>query len=347
MIIVGFGVILLPIYLSAPALRESKEDNVMGLSWLLVLKIGVSLAGVLIGVGMFSDISWATKLKLTATLLLGIVLIGLLAPLGAPVEPFGFISVPGFTGSVILVCLAILAGFIGYFISWPYGQEIGILAVPSGLAVWAVRGGNMAELMRLNPTIAQRQELLASLKWEPFFWLAIVAAGFAGVIVGQKIVAKPKPNESQGKSKSKASVHLNAVISVIGSVLITQLCIGVFAQNVRVASPRFGSVVAQPATGQIVFAVLVSFGIAAFIIKKFLDASYIWPMTASALVTGFAIITYLKQDTLQYLVEYHPPVFFSSAVTSILPVQIVAFGVLGSVAGYWLAVRYSCWREHL
>lgn len=320
----------------------------MELSWLLVFKIGASLAGVLTGIGMFSELPWPVKLKVTATLLLGIILIGLLAwPLAAPVEPFGVISVPAFGGAITLAGLAVLAGFIGYFLSWPDGREIGILAVPSGLAIWAVRCGNMAELMRLNPTLAQRQVLFAALKWEPIFWLAIVAAGFGGVLVGQRIIAKPEPNESQEKSDSKANIYLNAIIAVVGSVCIAQFCIGIFAQDVRIPDPRLGSVVAQPAIGQIVFAVLVSFGIAAFLVKKFLNASYIWPIVASALVTGFAVITYVKQDTLQYLVERYPPTFFSSVVTSILPVQMVAFGVLGSIAGYWLAVRYNYWRKHL
>ena len=327
----------------------------MELSWLLIFKIGVSLAGVLTGIGMFSDLSWAVKLKLTATLLVGIILIGLLAPLGTPVEPFGVVLARNisFSGKIILVCLAVLAGFIGYFLAWPDGREIGILAVPSGLAIWAVRCGNMAELMRLNPTLAQRQAMFAALKWEPIFWLAIVAAGFGGVLVGQRIITKPELNESQEKSDSKEeprlagtqNIYLNAIIALVGSVFIAQFCIGIFAQDVRIPDHRLGSVVAQPAIGQIVFAVLVSFGIAAFLVKKFLNASYIWPTVASALVTGFAVITYVKQDALQHLVERHPPAFFSNVVTSILPLQMVAFGALGSIAGYWLAVRYNYWRD--
>jgi hypothetical protein len=319
----------------------------MELSWLLVFKIGASLAGVLAGIGMFSELPWPVKLKVTATLLVGIILIGFLAPLGTPVEPFGVISVPTFGGAITLAGLAVLAGFIGYFLSWPYGREIGILAVPAGLAIWAVRGGNMAELMRLAPTLAQRQVLFAALKWEPIFWLAIVAAGFGGVLIGQKIIAKPEPNESQEKSDSKANTYLNVLIAMVGSVFIAQFCIGIFAQDVRIPDHRLGSVMAQPAVGQIVFAVLVSFGIAAFLVKKFLDASYIWPTVASALLTGLVVITYIREDTLQYLIEHHPPVFFSRVVTSILPVQMVAFGVLGSIAGYWLAVRYNYWRKHL
>jgi hypothetical protein len=317
----------------------------MELSWLLVFKIGASLAGVIAGIGMFSELPWSAKLKVTATLLAGIILIGLLAwPLAAPVEPFGVVSVPAFGGAVTLAGLAVLAGFIGYFLSRPYGREIGILAVPSGLAIWAVRCGNMAELMWLNPTLAQRQALFAALRWEPFFWLAIVAAGFGGVLVGQHLVSRPSSLVPRSR---QASSPVSSIIAVVGSVFIAQFCIGIFAQDVRITDPKLGSVVAQPAVGQIVFAVFVSFGIAAFLVKKFLNAGYIWPIAASALVTGFAVITYLKQDTLQHLVEHNPPVFFSSAVISILPVQMVAFGVLGSIAGYWLAVRYNYWRKHL
>jgi hypothetical protein len=323
----------------------------MELSWLPVFKIGASLAGVLAGIGMFSELSWAVKLKVTATLLVGIILIGFLAPLGTPVEPFRVISVPTFGGAITLAGLAVLAGFIGYFISWPNGREIGILAVPAGLAIWAVRG-DMAKLIQLAPTLAQRQALFAALKWEPIFWLAIVAAGFGGVLIAQHLVSAYSAEAAAKAGRPSSLVHrpssiVPCIFAVVASGLIAQFCIGIFAQDVRIPDHRLGSVMAQPAVGQIVFAVLVSFGIAAFLVKKFLDASYIWPTVASALVTGFAVITYTKGSTLQYLVEHYPPIFSSSVVTSILPVQMVAFGVLGSIAGYWLAVRYDYWRKHL
>jgi hypothetical protein len=318
----------------------------MELSWLFVFKIGASLAGVIAGIGTFSELSWPVKLKITATLLLGIILIGFWAwPLVAPVESLGVVSVPSFGGTIALVSLAILVGLVGYFLSWPDGREIGILAVPAGLAIWAVRCGNMAELMRTTPTVAQRQAMLAALKWESIFWIAIVAAGFGGVFIAQRLVSLWHELPARESTAKMTMPKLSCIIAVVISGLITLLCIGIFAQDVRISDAKLGSVVAQPALGQIIFAVLISFGIAAFFVKKILDASYIWPMTASALVIGFAVITYARQDTLEYLVERHPSVFFSSAVISILPVQMVAFGTLGSIAGYWLAVCYSHWRK--
>jgi hypothetical protein len=104
-------------------------------------------------------------------------LIGYLAwPIAAPAEPVGAVSIVSGNispaGSLILLGLAVLCGFTAYFISWPFGRQIGILAVPSGLAVWALRSGSVAGLMQLNPMPTERNAILATFKWEPFFWLA-------------------------------------------------------------------------------------------------------------------------------------------------------------------------------
>lgn len=317
------------------------------------------------------ELSWLMKLRIAAAAGVGVVLIGILAwPMATQSEPLCVVRAGeiGPIGVLSLVILAFLAGLIGYFVSWPYGREIGVLAAPSGLAIWAVRSDSMAALIQQHPTFAQRQELLTSLKWiplrelltslewiplrwEPFFWLVVVAAGFAGVLLGQKIKPSLKLKEEQGKSPSNSGKYLNAIVALVGSGFIAHFCIRIFAQDVRMLDNILGSVVSQPAVGQIVFAVLVSFGLAAFVIKKFLNASYIWPTITSALVTAFAMSVYTKygtqgQSLLEYIVHRWPTAFFPNAVVSILPVQMVAFGALGSIAGYWMAVRYGYWRKH-
>jgi hypothetical protein len=316
----------------------------MELSWLLVFKIVLSLAGVIACIGMFAEeLSWSVKLKIAVALLLGIILIGFLAPLGTPAEPHRVISIPTLGKAIILLCLAVLTGFIGYFLSRPYGREIGILAVPSGLALWAVKSGSMSDLARLNVAITQRQAMFAALKWEPFFWLAVVAAGFCGVLLGRLFVSR-EPSDTTRSSTLRSAI-VPCVIAIAGSVLIAQFGIGIFTQDIRVIDRNLGSVIVQPATGQIVFSVLVSFAIAGFVVKKFLDAGYIWPIVSSAFVTGFAVITTLSPQTLRLLVEHHPPAFSSSAVLSVLPVQMVSFGALGAIAGHWLAVRTDFRRK--
>ena len=282
------------------------------------------------------ELSWPMKLRIAAAAAIGVLLVGILARQMA--EPFARVEAMGTRDAAILVVLAFVAGLIGYFVSWPFGREIGILAVPFGLTIWAVRSGSMAGLIQLNPTADQRMALVTSLKWEPFFWLAVVSAGYVGVLLGRKL--SPSKNQaSQEESKSGPGKYLNTIIALACSVAIAQFCIRIIAQDVNL-----GSVVGQPAVGQVVFAVLVSFGCAAFVAKRFFNVSYIWPSIASAFVTAVMVSIYAKD--IPYLVQNWPAAFFSNSVISVLPVQMVTFGTLGSVAGYWMAIRYGYWRRH-
>ncbi|MHC4508814.1 MAG: hypothetical protein ACYTAO_07640 [Planctomycetota bacterium] len=152
------------------------------------------------------ELSWAMKLRIAAAAAVGVLLIGLIAwPLSEPSQTSGAIN---HSGAATLVALALLAGSIGYFVSWPYGREVGILA-PFGLAVWAVRSGSMATLIQLNPTDAQRHAVLQSLKWQPVLWLVVVAAGFAGPLLCRRIVSKPKPVEREQDSKPNPGRYLS------------------------------------------------------------------------------------------------------------------------------------------
>jgi len=289
------------------------------------------------------------KLRITAAAAVGVVVIGIGAwPLAEPTEPFEAVRLGnlGFNGAVILLAAAFAVGLIGYFVSWPHGREIGILAVPAGLAIWAVRTGNMASQIQMAPAVAQRQALLGQLKWEPIFWLAVVGAGFLGVLCGQKIRRGPKYAQTKDKPKSAPALYLNAAVALVASMLIALLALDRLAQDITMTNGSLGSVMAQPATGQMVFGIIVAFGLAAFIVKHFLNAGYIWPIIAAAMVTPFAITTYAKYDTLNHLADYWPPVFFSNAAISVLPVQMVAFGTIGAIAGYWMGIRYHFWRKH-
>ena len=289
------------------------------------------------------------KLRIAAAAVVGVALIGIVSwPTQITPDPFGSLLLKdiGANGAVTLLIMAFLAGLISYFVAWPYGREIGILAVPSGLCIWAARAGTMGALIQLNPTGTGRQDVLTSLKWEPAFWLLVIACGFAGVLLGQRIAARFKKRNNPEKINYTPTKFVSVITSLLLSVVIAILCIKLFARNVGVLDGRLASVSSQPALGQIIFAVFMAFGIAAFVAKLFFNVSYIWPTISCVFVSLYAISSYMKQDVIEYFVQHWPAVFFPNAVISILPVQIVTFGAIGSVAGYWMAVRYIYWRKH-
>ena len=179
------------------------------------------------------------KLRIAAAAIIGIVFVSIIAwPWEMPPDPLGdvLIKAIGINGAVTLLVMAFLAGLIAYFATWPYGIEIGVLAVPFGLAVWAIRAGSVGNLMQINSTLAQRQALLATLRWEPMFWFLVVVAGFAGVILGQKIRPSHKSKETQEVDKSVSYKYLNPIIALAVTVLIAQVGIKIIAQDDKLAT---------------------------------------------------------------------------------------------------------------
>jgi hypothetical protein len=296
------------------------------------------------------ELSWPIKLRIALAAAVGIGIIGLYAwPLVAPVEPFGVVSIGSGTISsndvFILAILAFFIGLISYFLSWPYGSQIGILAAPAGLAALAIRSSDMGTLLQLNPSVVKREEIFSMMSWEPLLWLIIVAAGFLGAFVASEIIHPVRPAIVDKLMKRDFGYFLNLILTIIGSIVITQFFIGIFARDFSIADSQAGNVIAQPAMGQIIFAVLVSFGLTGFLAKKFLNLDYLSVIISTCLVTPFSIMVYGKPETIANYAGRWPPIFFPNVNLAILPIQIVAFGTLGAIAGYWIAVRYDYWKK--
>ncbi len=292
------------------------------------------------------ELSWINKLRIAAVAALGIVVIGLLAwPLAAPSDPLlpvraWFI---GPLATVALLGLAFAVGFAGYFIAWPHGREIGILAVPIGLTVWAVRSGTMSALMQVYREAADRRTLEYSLSCEPIYWLLIVAAGFAGVLAAQFLRPVVTASAQAGPRRDfrDPSAYFNGLAALAVAIVVSHFFIGVFVQNLGMPG-----VVAQPEIGQVVFGVTAAFALAAFVVKKFLNLTYIWPAVASLFITALAQAILYRGDIIQKFAEARPATLFPHSILAVLPVQLVALGTLGSIIGYWMAIRYDYWRQH-
>jgi len=326
----------------------------MELSWTVAINTFVA-----IGIGVpivlsFFGVPVLTRLRIVGSMAVGAAVVGLLGWSAVkPTDPLGAVTLfgGGFTVFEIATCglLAFLSGGLAYFVCYPSGRRIGPLAGPTGLVVWSIRSGDMTSLLRVNHTLAKRQELYAALRWEGFFWFLIIAAGYFGVLVADKLAgAESVEVDGRNSDNQPSNKILSTATAVVLTILITQFAIGILAQDVRMPDSQLGPVVGQPGVGQIAFAVFVSFGIAAFIAKRFLDVSFIFPAMAAPLLT-FCAITFFaaKHDILEHMVQAWPVAFFTRPTCAILPLQMVAFGAVGAIAGYWTALRQRDHRKHI
>ena len=110
------------------------------------------------------ELSWFMKLRITVAVAIGVVFIGFLAwPLVAPSDGVHIVTLfagnLSIVGAISLMVLAFLVGVVAYFAAWPHGREIGILAVPAGLGVWAVRTDSVSSLLRSNSSVSHYQNV--------------------------------------------------------------------------------------------------------------------------------------------------------------------------------------------
>ena len=294
------------------------------------------------------ELSWINKVRIGAVAALGIIVIGVLAwPLVAfedPLAPVRAMQISR-SGTLGLLALALATGFIGYFVAWPHGREIGILAVPFGLLTWVARSGPMQTLTQGNTTAVGRQAVLQSLRFEPIYWLLVVAAGFIGVLLAQRVRSGSDAPVTVNSMKSclRPNIVFGAIASLLVTMVLAHFFLGVFAQDLAMSSSRAAT---QPAIGQVFFGTVAALAVAGFVVKKVLNLSYVWPTIGTFFVIPFSIATYGRADTIEKFAETQPATLFPHTVFAILPLQLVALGSIGAVLGYWLAVRYDYWRKH-
>ena len=300
------------------------------------------------------ELSLLMRLRIIAVMVLGAAVLGFFGfSFLGPAHPEGAVTI--FGGNITIIDTAIyavlcfLVTIAAYLLSCPYGRQIAPLAVATGLSVVACRSGEMMTLINVNHKLTQRVAMYSVLKWEGFYWLLPLVSAWCGLLIAQKFIKHSRgdsvPPEAGQLSNHSFNNKLAIVVAVISTIVIANFAIGIFAQDVRMFDRQVGSVVGQPSTSQIAFAVITAFAIASFVVKRFLGLNYLVCSVSASLLTLFAIITCARGDVLEHMSSSWPAAFYSRAIISVLPIQMVAFGTLGSIIGYWWAVRYMCWRR--
>lgn len=295
------------------------------------------------------ELSWLMRIRIIAAMVIGGWLLGFLPWDGIKPDAAGVFSL--LTGSIsipdILGCavLAFAAGFVSSAVCTPYGGQIGIIAAPAGMAVWALKSAPISKLFQAAPSVQSRLNVYNGLKFEGFIWLALAACGFVGAIAADKIFRRKSVDLPDNfKPVYKIPEFAQIAAAVVATVFIANIIINALALGVGFPDSQLKGVVAQPANGQIAFAVLVAFGVCSFLAKLFLSSKAVWPAVASSIITYYFTISYAKSTTLTLLTVSWPAAFFYKPIMAVLPIQMVSFACLGAVWGYWLAVRYHIWR---
>lgn len=298
------------------------------------------------------ELSIVMRLRIAAAMLTGAIIFGFIAwPLAAPADALGPVTL--FTGQIgifdgiMLAALAYITGFAGYFAASPCGRPLAPLAVPTGLAIWTFRSGSVEALIRANRELTEKQAIYKTFQFESMFWLGLVVLGYLGILTAEMLKPTQLPTEIAAAEKdTQKNRTLRIGMAIVATTVIAIFCIGILAQDVRRFDAEINYVVGQPSTGQIAFAVIVAFGVAAFLSKQFLNVPPIIPTVASALIMIVSVQIHSNSQLLEHMSENWPISFFPRAVSAVLPIQMVAFAAIGSVMGYWMAIRYAYWRKH-
>ena len=318
----------------------------MELSFSIILRTIaiIVLAAAAIG---FTGVSFLTRVRAGLVMGIGVILLGVIAwPMLKPALPLAGVTLYegdiSILDAVVCIGLAFLSGLVSYFVATPYGRQLAPLAAPSGMAYIAFRSGDMLSLINVNNTLQERIDLYAALKWEGFFFIAIIAAGYLGVLTALKLTGKkPVLTDMTKTHKYTFNKALSGTVAVIATVIIAQFVIGILAQDVRQQDQTLGSVVGNVHVGQIAFAVMVAFGVAAFATQYFLGTSYVLVTLTSVLVTFYSLKVYAKPDLLEYMTLNWPTAFFPRAICAVLPIQMITFAAIGAMAGYFSAIKVA------
>ncbi len=319
-----------------------------------VLRVIAAVGLIFFGLSLF-NINWLMRVRAIAALAVGAILVGWFGwPLVRPDLPIGAVTLVGgsitLPGALLCVLLAFAAGFIAYFVSWPAGKIFAPYAAPAGLAIWAMAGGNMHQLLLEHYDLAQRAGLYAALRWEGLFWLLIVAAGYLGAVLGSRVAGRKIVMLGQFDSDSPQGVNIltNVLLAIVAAVAIGWFALGVFVQDIHQPDPQLGAVLGQPGNRQIAFGVFTTFCLAAYLVKHLLKIDYLPVAAASAVLTFMGSTLLLQGGRLAHLAENWPIAYFNHPVNAITPLQMVSFAVLGAITGYWIAVKFHhpTWTAH-
>ena len=247
-----------------------------------------------------------------------------------PSDPLGAVSMLMVDNGVItmaeLLGLAIVVSGLAVAICGGDTAERGPLAVAVGLATLAARGGRM-DMLILNRLSAPTTEgaidiyPVMGLMAETWLWLALIGVG---MVVGKWVQgwfnaadeSPMTPNESEPKSTWDIRMAIGALV------------IGFFIAW-SVITFAAGEPAAPIETGQLFFALIIGFLLAALVAQWFFDLrDRIWMLVVVGLVAS-AAYWFGQPQHLDAAEKLHTHVAIENPLVRSLPIEYAALGAIG------------------
>ena len=320
------------------------------------------------------DVPLPVKIRALLVMALGAAIFGVIGwPLVAPFEPGGCLTVVLHFRSLavlgVALGLAVVAAALALLIARPYARNIAQLAVPTGLCAWAVLTGGMDRLLLSNVDSQERVRMFHYLAADAVIWFVPVALGSVIVLwicekFGSYDASKESgPAKTGGHTAPAASdaqvglvptavtghVVVRHLVSLGVTCLVAGVLLPVFARSGRAQMEGFAAswFTVTPDKGQVVFALIAAFGLAAFASHQ-LFAAPLWCLLLSCPVV--AIWVYVgtahtpQSGALAEAGAHFLPV--GRAYAGILPVQYIAVGALAIILGRWCSTATHFVRHH-
>jgi len=273
----------------------------------------------------------------------------------------------GKPGTVILsaIGLGMLGVVVGVLFGRRHGIQMGMLAIPAGLTVWAVLSGNMERMLLEYSAAEARQGMFFQLMGDAFIWSILVGmgCGFTWLIGGvqrsaattnldqEASLVSEGPSKTSKKNKLKLefldNVWVNGILGVVITCVIAWLLVRILGQarHVSLSYPVTDEASIVPATGQIIFAVALGFFLAALTAHQLTEVS-LWYLLICPLLISVIAYNCGVQDGIIETLNGSGPAFIPKSIVfaTILPIQFIGVGTFSLMGGYYYSVGMSAHR---
>ncbi|MBI9018151.1 MAG: hypothetical protein JEZ07_12920 [Phycisphaerae bacterium] len=296
------------------------------------------------------DLSINTKIRLALIIIISVAIFGCIGLAGVkpqyPQSPITILS--SGNGSAVIgytVILSIAALAIAFPLAGRKMAYLMPLAVPAGLAVWSMATNNFNQLLLDNLTVEARSSMFRMMAAESFIWFVPVMAAFVGCWYFAKKTHKdisiPQPPNVSPKQIKNSDQLLGLAISVVVAFIVLKLTARV---PVAILMEGRQGVAYVPAlhTGQMVFAVLISFFLGSLAAQQLVGCTLL-PLFFGPLIVSvynyFAVSRAAVHSSIDKIAPHLMP--SGTELAMILPLQYIAIGALAIHWGYWYSIQLN------